>query len=105
MTINQNADRVDSCFGVAIDKTQCRRVATRHDKLTANYLAVIQLASIRPWLRIDAPTPALVLTLDFGGLLGIPPPDSRKCRAAVVGQRIRLAEAVPARRTQPVIGE
>ena len=31
--------------------TQCRRVATRYDKLTANYLAFIQLASIRLWLR------------------------------------------------------
>ena len=28
---------------------QCRRVATRYDKLTANYVAVIQLASIRLW--------------------------------------------------------
>jgi transposase len=58
VTINQNADRVDSCFGVAIDKTQCCRVATRHDKLAANYRAFIRLASIRPWLRIDAPTPS-----------------------------------------------
>jgi transposase len=31
---------------------QCRRVATRHDKLAANYLAFIQLASIRLWLRV-----------------------------------------------------
>jgi transposase len=30
---------------------QCRRVATRYDKLAANYLAFIQLASIRLWLR------------------------------------------------------
>ncbi len=29
----------------------CRRVATRYDKLAANYLAFIQLASIRLWLR------------------------------------------------------
>jgi hypothetical protein len=28
-----------------------RRVATRYDKLAANYLAFIQLASIRLWLR------------------------------------------------------
>ena len=28
---------------------QCRRVATRYDKLAANYLAFIQLASIRLW--------------------------------------------------------
>jgi transposase len=31
----------------------CRRVATRYDKLAANYLAFIQLASIRLWLRIN----------------------------------------------------
>jgi transposase len=30
---------------------QCGRVATRYDKLAANYLAFIQLASIRVWLR------------------------------------------------------
>lgn len=30
---------------------QCRRVATRYDKLAANYLAFVQLASIRLWLR------------------------------------------------------
>ena len=31
---------------------QCRRVATRYDKLAANYLAFIKLASIRLWLRV-----------------------------------------------------
>ena len=31
---------------------QCRRVATRYDKLAANYLAFIQLASIRLWLHV-----------------------------------------------------
>ena len=36
---------------------QCRRVATRYDKLAANYLAFIQLASIRLWLRVNEPTP------------------------------------------------
>jgi transposase len=36
---------------------QCRRVATRYDKLAANYLAFIQLASIRLWLRINESTP------------------------------------------------
>ncbi len=30
-----------------------RRVATRYDKLAANYLAFVQLASIRLWLRVD----------------------------------------------------
>jgi transposase len=32
---------------------QCRRVATRYDKLAANYLAFIQLASIRLRLRVN----------------------------------------------------
>jgi transposase len=32
---------------------QCRRVATRHDKLAADYLAFVQLASIRQWLRAN----------------------------------------------------
>ncbi len=36
---------------------QCRRVATRYDKLAANYLASIQLASIRLWLRVNESTP------------------------------------------------
>ena len=33
---------------------QCRRVATHYDKLAANYLAFVQLASIRLWLRVNA---------------------------------------------------
>jgi transposase len=28
----------------------CRRIASRYDKLAANYLAFVQLASIRVWL-------------------------------------------------------
>jgi transposase len=32
---------------------QCRRVAARYDKLAANYLAFIKLASIRIWLRAN----------------------------------------------------
>jgi hypothetical protein len=32
-------------------------VATRYDKLAANYLAFIQLASIRLWLRVNESTP------------------------------------------------
>jgi transposase len=35
---------------------QCRRVATRYDKLAANYLAFIHLASIRLWLRVNGYT-------------------------------------------------
>ena len=34
----------------------CRRVATRYDKLAANYLAFVQLASIRLWLRANEST-------------------------------------------------
>ena len=36
---------------------QGRRVATRYDKLAATYLAFIQLASIRLWLRVNESTP------------------------------------------------
>jgi transposase len=32
---------------------QCRRIATRYDKLAANYLAFVQLASIRLWLGVN----------------------------------------------------
>jgi len=32
---------------------RCRRIATRYDKLAANYLAFVQLASIRLWLRVN----------------------------------------------------
>jgi len=41
-------------FGGAIPQQeikQCRRIATRYDKLAANCLAFIKLASIRLWLR------------------------------------------------------
>jgi hypothetical protein len=34
----------------------CRRVATRYDKIAANYLAFIQLAAIRLWLRVNEST-------------------------------------------------
>jgi transposase len=36
---------------------QCRRIATRYDKLAANYLAFIKPASIRNWLRAYESTP------------------------------------------------
>ena len=38
----------------------CRRVATRYDKLAANYLAFIKLASIRLWLRVWVREPCAV---------------------------------------------
>src|ERR1700745_2070263 len=34
----------------------CRCGATRYDKLAANYLAFVQLASLRLWLRINEVT-------------------------------------------------
>jgi len=37
---------------------QCRRVATRYDRLAANYLAFVQLASIRLWLTFMSPRPS-----------------------------------------------
>ena len=36
---------------------QCRRIATRYDKLATNYLAFVKLASIRLWLRTYESTP------------------------------------------------
>ncbi len=36
---------------------QCRRIATRYDKLAANYLAFIKLACIRLWLKTYESTP------------------------------------------------
>jgi len=33
------------------NKIKCRSIATRYDKLAANYLAFIKLAAIRIWLR------------------------------------------------------
>src|SRR5262249_22673783 len=50
---------------------QCRRAATRYDKLAANYLAFIQLASIKLWLRVNESTPSLVA----GQMLLAPVPD------------------------------
>ena len=36
---------------------QCRRIATRYDKLAANYLAFVKLACIRLWLRVYESAP------------------------------------------------
>jgi transposase len=36
---------------------RCRRIATRYDKLAANDLAFIQLASVRLWLGVCESTP------------------------------------------------
>lgn len=53
--------RVPSTPAIVLASTKCRRVATRCDKLAANDLAFIQLASIRPWLRVK---------LAFGTMVG-----------------------------------
>ena len=37
--------------------TQCRRIATRYDKLAVNYLAFVRLAWIRLWLRANESAP------------------------------------------------
>ena len=39
---------------------QCRPVATRYDKLAANYLAFVKLACIRLWLRVYECTASLL---------------------------------------------
>ena len=36
---------------------QCRRAATRYDNLAANYLAFVQLALLRLWLRTNESAP------------------------------------------------
>jgi transposase len=43
---------------------QCRRIATRYDRLAANYLAFIKLASIRIWLRAYPNAPRASLMRD-----------------------------------------
>jgi transposase len=43
--------------GGSSTRQQCRRAATRYDNLAANYLAFIQLASIRLWLRVNESRP------------------------------------------------
>jgi len=42
--------------GFSTRSEHCRRVATRYDKLAANYLAFVQLASIRLWLHVNEST-------------------------------------------------
>src|SRR5882757_2639404 len=73
---------------------QCRRVATRYDKLAANYLAFIQLASIRLWLRAYETTPVpahgIWITLDQGG--------RRSARPAKFRLQARSQAALPAPR-------
>src|SRR6266702_3879619 len=51
---------------------QCRRVATRYDKLAANYLAFIKLAAIRIWLRAYESTPYFGRFIELIGETGFP---------------------------------
>ena len=58
-TIHYDKDRYRSRH--LIENAFCRlkdfrRVATRYDKLAANFLAMIQLASMRLWLRANEST-------------------------------------------------
>jgi hypothetical protein len=53
--------RISTVLGNLVERffnkiKRCRRVATRYDKLAANYLAFVQLASIRLWLRVNEST-------------------------------------------------
>jgi hypothetical protein len=43
--------------GPPIEAFRGDRVATRYDKLAANYLAFIQLASVRLWLQVNESAP------------------------------------------------
>jgi hypothetical protein len=57
---SQNPCRIptDELDAAALSKIkQCRRVATRYDKLAANFVAFIKLASIRIWLRAKESAP------------------------------------------------
>ena len=47
-TLYRERNRVERFFNRL---KHCRRVATRYEKLAANYLAMIKLATIRIWLR------------------------------------------------------
>ena len=70
----------------------CRRVATRYDKLAANYLAFVQLASIRLWLRVNESAsfcngPDGVKPPEY-----VAPPSSCFCPWSTPGRHIKLSE-------------
>ena len=50
----------------------CRRVATRYDKLAANYLAFVQLASIRLGCTLMSPRPGLAELCRYSAIAGDP---------------------------------
>ena len=51
--IYRQRNRIERMFGRLKD---FRRIATRYDKLAANFLAMVQLASMRLWMRANEPT-------------------------------------------------
>ena len=51
-TLYRERNRVERFFNRL---KQCRRIATRYEKLAANYLAMIKLAALRIWLRATLP--------------------------------------------------
>ncbi len=63
---------------------QCRRVATRYDKLAANYLAFVQLASIRLCCALMSPRPKPPHWSSGGALLG------KRLLCLAAGKRVRL---------------
>jgi hypothetical protein len=79
----------------------CRRIATRYDKLAANYLAFVQLASIRLWLRVNESTSyALTKT-------GVPFPGCSVWEVPLSGNGAapwerRFATSAPTRAVHPV---
>ena len=52
-TLYRERNRVERFFNRL---KQCRRIATRYEKLAANYLAMVKLAACRIWLRASLPT-------------------------------------------------
>jgi hypothetical protein len=54
--VHERADQVCGFGAVLIMIERFRRVATRYDKLAANFLAMVQLASMRLWMRANEPT-------------------------------------------------
>ena len=57
-SFNRDLYRLRNRIGRFFNKLrQFRRIATRHEKLAANYLAMIKIATIRIWLRANESTP------------------------------------------------
>ncbi len=52
-TLYRERNRIERFFNRI---KHCRRIATRYEKLAANYLAMIKLATIRIWLRVNEST-------------------------------------------------